>query len=61
MASVVIGQDEDVLDLSDEPRAEEPWEVARSRRVEAGLGDHDVGESRSSEVLERLRVQVQLA
>ena len=55
----VVREDEDVPDLVDEPRAQEPREIAGCRRVEAGRRDRRIVEPRPPEVLESLRVQVQ--
>ena len=60
VGSAVVREDEHVADLVNKSRAQQPWEIAGRRCVKTSGGDRDVGESRSAEVLESLRVQVQL-
>jgi len=56
VGGAVIGKDEDVPDLLGQPGAEESREIPRRRGVEPGLDDRGVGEPRSPEIIEGLRV-----
>jgi hypothetical protein len=53
----VVREDENVPDLSGQPRAQQPGKVAGRRRVKAGLGDRGVRESRSPQIFERFLVE----
>ena len=56
MRGAVVGEDEDVPDLVDEPGAQQSRQIAGRRRVETGRGDRRVGEARPPQVLDGLRV-----
>ncbi len=57
VAGDLVREDKDVPDLVDEPGAQQPWQIAGCRRVEAGRADGRVVEPRPTEVLEGFRVE----